>query len=122
MIDGLAAAVIGVALLVAALTAVSAVRRRRPGRAVVGVIALAELLVAAQVAVAVVLLARGQRPVLPVAEFLGYHLTALLVLPAGYSWSLADRSRYGPAVISVAGLTVAVLVVRLQQIWSGTGG
>lgn len=122
MIDGLATAVIVAALVVAALTAVSSVRRRRPGRFVVGAIAAAELLVVAQLVVSVVLLVRGERPVQPVEEFLGYQLTALLVLPAGFTWSLADRSRYGPAVISVAALTVAVLVVRLQQLWSGPGG
>jgi hypothetical protein len=32
-------------------------------------------------------------------------------------WGLMERTRWGPAVIAVAGLVAAVLMVRLHQIW-----
>jgi len=32
-------------------------------------------------------------------------------------WGLLERSRWGPAVVAVAGLVAAVLMVRLHEIW-----
>lgn len=47
----------------------------------------------------------------------GYLLAALVVLPFGFVWSLAERSRGATAVLAVVGLTEAFLVVRALQIW-----
>ena len=47
----------------------------------------------------------------------GYLLSALVVLPIGFVWSLAERSRGATAVLAVAGLTEAFLIVRTLQIW-----
>lgn len=47
----------------------------------------------------------------------GYLLAALVVLPIGFVWSLAERSRGATAVLAVVGLTEAFLVVRALQIW-----
>ncbi|MCY7401975.1 MAG: hypothetical protein LH477_13680 [Nocardioides sp.] len=47
----------------------------------------------------------------------GYLLAALVVLPIGFIWSLAERSRGATAVLAVVGLTEAFLVVRALQIW-----
>jgi hypothetical protein len=35
---------------------------------------------------------------------------------AGF-WGLLERSRWGSAVVAVAGLVAAVLMVRLHEIW-----
>ncbi len=48
----------------------------------------------------------------------GYLLAGLLVLPIGFAWSLAERSRGATAVLAVAGLTEAFVVVRVLQVWS----
>jgi len=117
MIDSLTATVITVALLAAGWTTLLAVRARLPRRGTLAALALVELLVLVQVVVAVVLLVRGERPD-GVATFLGYHVAAVLTLPAGAAWALADRSRWSAAVLTVAVLTLAVLTVRLQQIWA----
>ena len=122
MIDPLATAVIVATLVMAAGTALLAVLDRRAGRAVLGVLAAVELLVLAQTVVAVVLLLSGDRPASSVVEFLGYHLATVLVLPAGVAWSLADRSRWGAGVLTVACLSVAVMTVRMNQLWAGPGG
>lgn len=53
--------------------------------------------------------------------FVGYLLTALLVLPAGLLWGLLEHSRWGPAVVAASCLVVPVLVIRLQSVWT-TGG
>ena len=48
----------------------------------------------------------------------GYLLAGLVVLPIGFAWSLAERSRGATAVLAVAGLTQAFVVVRTLQVWS----
>lgn len=124
MLDVLATAVIIVALLAATGTAGLALLRRRLGQAALGGLAAVELLALVQVVAAVVLLAGGERGAgdLVVVEFVGYHLATLLVLPAGVAWTRADRSRWSPLVVTVAALALAVMVVRLNQLWAGTGG
>lgn len=49
--------------------------------------------------------------------FLGYHLTAVTVLPLGTMWAIGDKSRWGNGVLAIACATEAVLVIRLVQIW-----
>ncbi|MGH4014817.1 MAG: hypothetical protein ACRDSL_13015 [Pseudonocardiaceae bacterium] len=117
MIDPLATAVIAAALVMAAWTALLALLNRRAGRVVLGVLAGVEVLVLAQLVAAVVLLVGGDRPVGNTVEFFGYHLATLLVLPAGVSWSLAERSRWATGVLTVGCLAVAVMTVRMNQIW-----
>jgi hypothetical protein len=43
----------------------------------------------------------------------------LLVLPLTVLWGLGDPNRWTLVALGVAGLVVAVLVLRLDQIWSG---
>ena len=47
----------------------------------------------------------------------GYLLAGLVVLPLGFGWSLAERSRGATSVLVVVGLTEAFLVLRAVQIW-----
>jgi hypothetical protein len=51
------------------------------------------------------------------ATFVGYLLTALLIVPAAVVWSLAEKSRWGMAVLVAGCLVVAVMVLRVQQVW-----
>lgn len=49
----------------------------------------------------------------------GYLLTGL-VLPLGGAWlGIWERTRWGSLAIGVVALTLAVLVMRVQQIWPG---
>ncbi|MQA15904.1 MAG: hypothetical protein GEV09_17645 [Pseudonocardiaceae bacterium] len=121
MIDWLATVVIAAALVMAGWTVLLALRHRRPGWMTLGGVAVAELAAVVQLVVAVVLLVVGQRPD-ALAAFLGYHVVALLVLPAAVAWSLAERSRWSPGVIAVGCLALAVMTVRMQQIWQTAGG
>lgn len=50
--------------------------------------------------------------------FIGYVLTALLILPLAVVWAVAEKSRWGTAVLVAACLTLAVMVVRMQQVWT----
>lgn len=47
----------------------------------------------------------------------GYLVAGLVLLPIGFVWSLAERSRGATAVLLVAGLAQAFVVVRVMQVW-----
>ncbi len=53
------------------------------------------------------------------AEFVGYLLGLVLILPAAAAWARGERSRSGTAVLAVAFLVVPIMVVRVQQVWAG---
>ena len=52
------------------------------------------------------------------AEYIGYLVGALLLIPAGVVWSAGERSRGGTAVLLVAVLLVPFMFVRLADIWA----
>ena len=85
----------------------------------IGWIAQTALLIA-QAVVAFVKLSGGEGPD-GTATFVGYLLGSLLIPVAGAGWGLLERTRWGSAVIVVAGVAVAVMVVRMDQLWSGSG-
>ncbi|GAB3015990.1 hypothetical protein GCM10011376_04920 [Nocardioides flavus (ex Wang et al. 2016)] len=49
--------------------------------------------------------------------FFGYLLAGLVLLPLGFAWSLAERSRGATAVLLIAGLAQAFVVVRALAVW-----
>jgi hypothetical protein len=55
------------------------------------------------------------------AEFIGYLLTGTVILPAAFIWARGDKSRAGLGVIAVAFLVLPVIVLRVQQVWAGSG-
>ncbi|MCC9206162.1 hypothetical protein [Arthrobacter sp. zg-Y769] len=52
-------------------------------------------------------------------EFWGYLLTALVIPVGALWWSLLDRSRWSNIVLSAVGITVFVMLFRMEQIWDG---
>ncbi|MDA0252917.1 MAG: hypothetical protein O3A42_18570 [Actinobacteria bacterium] len=54
------------------------------------------------------------------AEFIGYLLTGIAVLPAAFIWGRKEKSRAGLGVIAVAYLLLPVIVLRVQQVWAGS--
>jgi hypothetical protein len=107
IVAGLALA--GYALLMTALNH----RMNVPLLAAVGVL---EIMLLVEVGIIVARLASGERPAgLPV--LIGYLCATPLVPVAAAFWGLVERSRWGSAVVAVAGLVAAVLMVRLHQVW-----
>ncbi len=51
--------------------------------------------------------------------FGGYLIGSLLILPAAGWWSLTERSRWGVGVLLVGCLVIPVIIVRMNQVWSG---
>ncbi len=121
MIGWLGAALIGGSLLIAALAAISALRRRAPWPATLAVLGLTEVVLVVQAVVAVAVSVDGQPPDSPVL-FFSYLFFVLLVLPVAFLLARSEPNRFGSLLIVVAGLVLAVLVVRLQQIWGAPVG
>ncbi|WP_199429672.1 hypothetical protein [Qaidamihabitans albus] len=120
MITEFAIAVALCALAVAVWSFVLVARNRAPRRPLLIGLALVEALLIVQMVIAAVLLISGERPA-SMVTFLAYLVGSLLVLPLGTVWALAERSRSGTAVLGVACVTVPVLVLRLHEVWSGSG-
>jgi hypothetical protein len=122
MVAVFATALIISALVVAAWAAVlvivgrPVVIDRWHGLALFGGAALLELGLLVQAVVGLVNLIGTDRQV-DGLTFGGYLIGILLILPLAGFWSLAERTRWGPAVMVVGCLVIPVLIVRLRQIW-----
>lgn len=121
MIPPLATALL-VASLAGALVSLVLLFLSRPvgQRVLLGALGLVELGMAVQAMLGIVNLAHAQRHIQGVV-FVCYLIGALLILPAAGWWSLAERSRWGMGVLLIACLVVPVMIVRMNQIWAGTG-
>jgi hypothetical protein len=89
---------------------------RRMGIGLLAALGVLEILLLVLVGVIVARLAGGKHPA-SLATLIGYLLAIPLVPVLAAFWGMLERSRWGPAVIAVAGLVAAVLMVRLHQIW-----
>lgn len=118
MTDTLATVTITLGLLAAAWSLVTALRDRPMGRSHLAALAVVEAALLVQAVVAFSRMAGGHGP-RETATFIGYAIGILLLPPAAAAWGVMERSRWGPAVIVVAGLSVAIMTVRMQQIWQG---
>ncbi len=72
-----------------------------------------------QLILSIVLVVLGQYAVIDTWEFFGYLIVALIVPIAGAVWALVERNRWSTVVLGAAVLTIAVMLVRMQQIWTG---
>ena len=62
--------------------------------------------------------AGGTAPADPIV-FLSYLVVVLAAGPATVWWGAGEPGRWGTGVVAVAGLVIPVLLVRLQQVWTG---
>jgi hypothetical protein len=72
-----------------------------------------------QLVASITLVILGERAVVDTWEFFGYLLVAIFVPVAATIWALVDRSRWSTVVLGAGVLTIVVMLVRMQQIWSG---
>jgi hypothetical protein len=119
MLDAVTITVSAAALLLAAWCGFAALRDQPTkdwhfiGMAVVSVLALVQLVVA------VVKLASGAEPARGTVIFVAYLIGAACAIPAAGLMSLTERSRWGSAIVAAGGVILAVLEVRLFDIWGG---
>jgi hypothetical protein len=109
---------VAVAVLAGVLCVVHGVAGRRPSDLTVGSMALVELLLLIQVVTAIIAPLAGNPPTGSLLEFWVYLVSAVLLPPAGVAWALIERSRWSTVIMGIVGLAVAVMVWRMQVIWT----
>lgn len=115
-----------IGVLVCALSAVlcigAAVLRQPPNDITILSVAAVELFLLTYTVGALIRQLTGE-PVLGEGwEFWGYLLTALLVPVGAFWWSILEKTRWSNLVLAGAGLTVFVMLFRMEQIWAGVAG
>ncbi|MEV8274044.1 hypothetical protein [Microbacterium sp. NPDC077184] len=91
---------------------------RRPSDLSVGSLALVELLLIVQIVAAIIAPFAGNPPSGSALEFWVYLVSAALLPLAAVAWALLERSRWSTVIMGVAALSVAVMVWRMQVIWT----
>ncbi|WP_022893559.1 hypothetical protein [Agromyces subbeticus] len=91
---------------------------RVPSDLTIGALALVELLLVAQLVIAIAAPAFGNVPTGSPLEFYTYLVGALLLPPAAAFWALLERNRWATVILGVAALAVGVMVYRMLQIWT----
>lgn len=91
---------------------------RRPSDLTVGSLALVELLLIAQIVVAIIAPLVGNEATGSVLEFWVYLVSAALLPPAAVFWALLERSRWSTVIMGIAAFAVAVMVWRMHAIWT----
>ena len=93
---------------------------RLPSLISIGALAVTELGLLIQLVASIVLVANGAQAKQDTFEFFGYLIVALLVPPAVALWALVERTKWSTVILGAGALTVAVMLVRMHQIWTGT--
>jgi len=91
---------------------------RKPTDLTVLSVCLVELLLVAQLVVAIVAPFVGNSPTGNPLEFWMYLIAALVIPPLAVIWALVERTRWSNVVLGAAAFAVAVMVWRMEQIWS----
>ncbi len=118
MIEWFAWLQLTVAVLGGALCVGLGLAGRKPTDLTMGATALVEVLLLAQLVVAVVAPLTGNTASGSLLEFYVYLVSAILLPLAAGLWALIERSRWSTVILGVACLSVAVMLYRMLQIWT----
>ncbi|MGO2744990.1 hypothetical protein [Microbacterium sp.] len=109
---------IGVAVAAGIFAVIAGLMGRRPSDYTVGALALVELLLIVQVVVAIVAPFAGNPPSGDLLEFWVYLVSAVLVPIGGVFWALLERSRWSTVILGLLGFAVAIMLWRMEVIWT----
>ncbi|WOF22070.1 hypothetical protein N8K70_11850 [Microbacterium betulae] len=109
---------VAVATVAGVLCVVLGLAGRRPGDVSVGALALVQVLLIAQIVVAIVAPLVGNPPTGDLLEYWAYLVTAAILPIAGVVWAFVDRTRWSVVVMGVLSLAVAIMVYRMHVIWT----
>jgi hypothetical protein len=91
---------------------------RKPADLSILSLAVVEVLLLAQIVIAIVGPIAGNPPTGNPVEFWLYLGSAAIIPPLAAVWALTERTRWSTVVLGVAALAVAVMVYRMHQIWT----
>lgn len=120
MLDAATHALAVSTLAVAAFAGLHTARHTQFSNALFYAVAVLELALVALLIAASVTAIRTDHEMQAMLYF-SYWFVTLIVAPAAVVWGVADKSRWGTGVVVVGMLTIGVLLVRLSQIWQGSG-
>jgi hypothetical protein len=112
---------VGVASLGGLLCVVLGLAGRRPSDLTVGILAAIEVLLIAQLVIGIVAPLAGNPPTGSLLEYWIYVVSAALLPPGGVFWALLERSRWSTVIMGIAALAVAIMVWRMEVIWTVQG-
>ena len=92
---------------------------RKPSGLSILLTAAVQLVLIVQLVTSIILVIQGARARGDTLEFFGYLIVALLIPAASAFWALIERTKWSTVILGVGALTVAVMFVRMLQIWSG---
>ena len=118
MIEWFTWAQVIVAVAAGLLCVVLGLAGKQPNDYSMGAALLVELLLIAQLVVAIVAPAVGNHPSGSILEFYTYLVSAIVLVPLAGFWALVERNRWSTVILGVACLAVAVMVYRMLQIWT----
>lgn len=117
MIYGYTVAQAIIACIAGLLCVVVGLAGRRPNDLTLGALVVIEVLLLAQLVIALIAPGLGNPPTGSVPEFYVYLISALVIPPLAVFWALIERTRWSTVVLGVAAFAIAVMVVRMEQIW-----
>jgi hypothetical protein len=119
MIEWLYVGQLFLATAVGLLTIVLGLSKRKPSGLSIGALAMVQLGLIVQLITSIVLVISGARAKQDTVEFFAYLIVALMIPLAAAFWALIERTRWSTVIMGVGALTVAVMLVRMSQIWTG---
>jgi len=118
VIDVFTIVLIGASTLAGVVAVVLGLAGRTPSDVTILALVVVELLLIAQVVIAILAPITGNHPTGNLGEFCVYLATACLMPPAAIAWALTDRTRWSTVVLGVGALAIAVMAYRMNQIWN----
>ena len=109
---------IAIAVLAGTFCLVVGFMGRKPDDYGLGATLLVEVLLVIQFVVALLAPAFGNHPTGNVLEFYTYLVSAMLLPPIAGFWGLIERDRWSTVILGVVGLSVAIMLYRMLQIWT----
>ena len=109
---------VAVAVLAGVFCIILGLAGRLPNDYTLGATLLVEVLLIAQLVVAIVAPLVGNQPTGSMLEFYVYQISAVVLPPAAVFWALIERNRWSTVILGVACLSIAVMVYRMYQIWT----
>lgn len=116
-----ATAIIVASLLLSLWALVLVIANRPPGRPLWVALVILEVLLLAFLVGGIVQMLGSDRDVARL-EYVLYLIACAAVVPAAAWWVRGEVSRAAAAVLMVVLLVLPVMIVRVQQVWAGSGG
>lgn len=117
MIEWFTTLQIAVAVAAGLLCLVLGLAGRTPADLTLGATLLVEVLLIAQLLVALLAPAFGNVATGSVLEFYVYLVSAVILPPLAALWALVERNRWSTVILGVTCLAIAVMLYRMNQIW-----